>query len=337
MSRGLTSSLVMACCVLLLQFAGSSARAQERASYMHVVRPGETLASIAQRYYGDPRRESVLVAENGLTTQGGAAIVVGLRLAIPWVSYHRVQPSETWASIATQHYGDPRRVGTLIQANPQVSATQPDEGAELLIPYPLRHVARQNDTMRRVAQLYYDDQGEAQSLLRFNSLRRQRLARGRIVLVPIDDLLLSEEGREVIERATGRTIGGGEVRELQTEINEQLPTLREHVRRGRYTEAVALGNRLLASGELTGNQIVTIQRELAVAYVALDREDLAVTAFTAALDRQPDLELDTRRTSPRVLRALEGATTARTEREAAAQEAVEADGGEPDAGAPVPE
>ena len=45
--------------------------------FVHVVRPGETLASIAQRYYGDPRRESVLVAENGLTTQGGAAIVVG--------------------------------------------------------------------------------------------------------------------------------------------------------------------------------------------------------------------------------------------------------------------
>ncbi len=324
-----------ALCVLVLSLAlPAVTSAQERAAYMHVVRPGETLASIAQRYYGDPRRESVLVAENGLTTQGGAAIVVGLRLAIPWVSYHRVQPSETWASIATRHYGDPRRVGALITANPQVSATQPDEGAELLIPYPLRHVARQSDTMRRVAQLYYEDQGEAQGLLRFNGLRRQRLARGRIVLVPLPDLLLSDEGREAIEEATGETIEGGEVRDLQTSINERLPTLREHVRRGRYTEAVALGNRLLGSGDLTGNQIVTIQRELAVAYVALDREDLAIDAFVAALDRQPDLELDTRRTSPTVLRAVERARATRTERLNAEVPDAGPDGGDLDAGAP---
>ena len=87
-------------------------------------------------------------------------------------------------------------------------------------------------------------------------------------------------------------------RDLQQEINEQLPALRDHVQAGRYAEAVSLGNRLLGASELTGNQVVTIQRELAVGYVALDRMDLAQAAFVAALERQPDLELDTRRTSP---------------------------------------
>lgn len=314
--------------------AASPARA-DGSAYVHVVRPGETLASIAQRYYGDPRRESVLVAENGLTTQGGAAIVVGLRLAIPWVSYHRVQAGETWAQIATQHYGDPRRVSALIDANPQVSSTQPDEGAELLIPYPLRHVARQNDTMRRVAQLYYGDSGEAQRLMRFNSMRRRRLSRGQIVLVPLADLVLSEEGRQVIEEATGEAVEGGEIRALQTRINEELPTLRTHVQRGRYTEAVALGNRLLGAGELTGNQIVTIQRELGEAYVALDRRDLAVEAFVAALRRQPDLELDSRRTSPTVLRAFREAHEALAEPQAPDAAAADA-GAAPDAGTPAP-
>jgi LysM repeat protein len=314
-------------CALVLS-AITSAASADGAEYIHVVRPGETLASIATRYYGDARRESVLVAENGLTTQGGAAIVVGLRLLVPRVSYHRVQAGETWAQIATLHYGDPRRASAIIEANSQVSGAQPDAGAELLVPYPLRHVARQGDTMRRVAQLYYGDQGEAVRLMRFNGSRRQRLGRGQIVLVPLADLVLSEEGRQVIERATGDDVQAGELRELQTAINEELPRLHEHVERGRYPEAIAVGNRLLGAGELTGNQVVTIQRELAIAYVALDRPDLAQRAFAAALEHQPDLELDSRRTSPTVMRAFDRA------RRHHAQRAAQPSPAAPDAGAP---
>ncbi len=77
------------------------------------------------------------------------------------------------------------------------------------------------------------------------------------------------------------------MRELQQRINEQLPRLRDHVRHGRFTEAVSLGNRLLGAGRLTGNQIVSIQRELGTAYVALDRPDLAVEAFEPRSTRQP--------------------------------------------------
>lgn len=321
------AALVLAALVATLTPAAVRA---DGPGYVHVVRPGETLASIAQRYYGDARRESVLVSENGLTTQGGAAIVVGLRLAVPQVSYHRVAAGETWAQIATQHYGDPRRASELIAANPQVAGAQPDVDAELLVPYPLRHVARQGETMRRVAQLYYGDQGEASRLMRFNAIRRQRLSRGQVVLVPLSDLVLSDEGRRVIEAATGEPVASGEVRDLQTRIAAELPVLHDHVRRGRYAEAVALGNRLLGAGDLTGNQVVTIHRELATAYVALDRSDLALDALVSALERQPDLELDSRRTSPTVLRAFTSAREALMERRSApASDAGAADGGVP--------
>ncbi|MGE0787844.1 MAG: LysM peptidoglycan-binding domain-containing protein [Sandaracinaceae bacterium] len=327
-ARG-ASALVVAASLL---GGALDAHAQDAESHIHVVRPGETLASIAQRYYGDPRRESVLVAENGLTTQGGAAIVVGLRLAIPRVTYHRVQEGETWAQIATRHYGDPRRVSALIEANPDAGGNQPDVGAELLIPYPLRHVARQADTMRRVAQLYYGDQNEAARLMRFNSLRRQRLSRGQIVLVPLADLVLSDEGRQLIETTTGAQPNAGTVRDVQHEIDDQLPALHEDIVHGRFAEAVALGNRLLGASELTGNQVVSIQRELAVAYVALDRIDLAVRAFTLALERQPDLELDSQRTSPTVLTALRTARDEFSHREPATETDAAAP---PDAGAPA--
>ena len=283
-----------------------SARAEQ--GYQHVVREGETLASIAERYYGDPRRESVLVAENGLTTQGGAAIVVGLRLHIPFVHYHRVEEGESWAELARRFYGDARRAFILVDANRGAMSEQPDVGAELLIPYPLRHIAGQNDNILRISKTYLGAGVErARALRRFNFLRFNRTTRGQVVLVPLGNLVLSEEGRSAIEAQTGTQPNSGEVRELQARIDGELPDLIAHVKRGRFTEAVALGNRLLGARMLTGSQIVTIQRELATAYVALGRHDLAIQSFRAALDRQPQLVLDTVATSPTVMRAFDQA------------------------------
>ena len=58
------------------------------------------------------------------------------------------------------------------------------------------------------------------------------------------------------KRRPASPLDGGHVREMQAGIDDRLPELREHVRRGRFTEAVALGNRLLGAGQLTGNQVV---------------------------------------------------------------------------------
>jgi hypothetical protein len=66
---------------------------------------------------------------------------------------------------------------------------------------------------------------------------------------------------------------------------------------------------------VTSAQALSIHRELGTAYVALDRTDLAIDAFSAVLELQPDLELDGLRTSPTVMRAL----VAARERRAAAQ------------------
>jgi LysM repeat protein len=294
--------------VLVLATFAFRAESEAQTGFAHVVGVGETLASIAQRYYGDPRKETVLVTENGLTEQEGVRIVVGMRLSVPAVSHHRVTAGERWSTIAQRYYGDVRRAFVLVEAN-RGSSDEPAEGAELLIPYPLRHVAGSGETVQRVASAYLTGSEEnVRMLIRFNGLSGTRLSRGQVVLVPLPDLVLSEEGRTAYEAATG-TSSGGEIRALQESVSAQLPLLAEHVRRGRYLEAVGLGHRLLGAGHLTGNQIVTVQRELGTAYVALDRVDQAVIAFRAALERQPDLELDTVRTSPRVLEAFMRART----------------------------
>jgi LysM repeat protein len=294
--------------LLALLFAGGAA-AQD-SLFVHVVRPGETLASIAQTYYGNPKRENVLVAENNLADPAGVGLVEGMRLILPAVRYYRVKAGDTWRELSIRYYGDETRSSILLKANDaKPGSNAPDEGAQLLIPYPVRHILKQGENLISVAEQYYTSR-EEKALFRAFNLGKVRLSRGHIVLVPLFDLVLSEEGKARLEAATGERVEMGEVRGAQAKIDHKLPTLREAVQEGRFVEAVALGNQLLGSEQLTGHQEISIQRELATAYLALSREDLAVQAFAQALKKQPDLELDSVRTSPRVLKALETAKRA---------------------------
>jgi hypothetical protein len=191
----------------------------------------------------------------------------------------------------------------LIDANQGNRRIQPDEGAELLLPYPLRHVVAPGETLARIAQIYMPDSPTSLKRLRlFNP--GARIERGRVVLVPLFDLRLAGDGRNEAAEAFMRAAGGGAAKEAQDEVESSLPELIRHVQDAHFAEAVALGNRLLGAQSLTSTQAVTIQKELGVAYVAMERGDLAEASFRAALALQPNLELDTVRTSPRVLEAF---------------------------------
>ena len=293
-------------CATLSELVGwaDHAAAQEQA-YVHIVRAGETLASIAQAYYGDPRRDQVLISENGLA-EGEPG--TGTRLVIPTVRYHRVTSGETWRTIAERYYGDPNRAVALLKANHAKPNGQPDEGAQLLIPYPLRHFAHGSESLASVAEHYYGGRDDLRLLRAFNG-GHSKVSRGQTILVPLYDLTLSRAGLERVLLASGPKSGNDseETRRTQAQVARDIPRVREAVQSGQFVEALALGNQLLGLGQLTGNQEISIERELATAYVALARDDLAVGAFVHALEKQPDLELDSVRTSPRVLAALEAA------------------------------
>ena len=72
---------------------------------MHVVQPGETLASLAEKYYGRVQHERVLVAANHLDLQGGIRLMGGMRLEIPTTSLYVVRKGDTWAALAQRFLG----------------------------------------------------------------------------------------------------------------------------------------------------------------------------------------------------------------------------------------
>jgi hypothetical protein len=238
---------------------------------------------------------------------------------IPTVHYHRVEEGETWTQLAERFYGDGRRAFTLTESNPTSSAKAPDVGAEILVPYPLRYFGAAHDPVRQAAKEYYDGGTKAiLNIRRFNAMKPSRTGRGDILLLPLTDLVLSAKGKKLAAEAGMLPKEHGEVRDKQLHIHDELPELHEHVVRGRYVEAVAMANMLIGEGDLTGNQIVTIERELGTALIALERDDLALGAFKTMLEKQPDAEFGIGTTSPKVLRVLEEAKKALAAAKAAA-------------------
>ena len=297
MKRGLVPAL------LVVAFSVLAASAGAQPVYTHAVQDGDTLASIAQRYYGDPTREAVLREANRMKGAGANGLLSGSWIFIPMVSFYRVGTDDTWKSIATRFYGRSGRAATLIEANNGNRRVEPDEGAELLVPYPLRHVVAPGETLAKIAQIYMPDSPLSVKRLRsFNP--GARIERGQVVLVPLFDLRLAGEGQTEASSAFMLAAGGGAAKAAQDEVESALPELIQQVEKAQFAEAVALGNRLLGTQSLSSTQLVTIERELAAAYVALERADLAEASFRAALALQPNLELDTVRTSPRVLEAF---------------------------------
>lgn len=281
---------------------GSSA---DVAAFTHVVKKNETLAGIAERYYGRIHYERILVYANALDACGGTPIVPGMRLEVPAVSHRRVMAGETWQTLARDLLGDPERGQVLAQANHAKPWVPPDDGLDIIVPYNLRFIVQQRETAPSISKRFFADRDSAWMLARYNGIDGKALHRGDVVLVPLTDLPLTEEGRSVARaaEATVRSEGGGATREAQRKVTGELPLLLSELRGGHYLEATVRGNRLLALGELTLPQVAEIHRVLTESYVALNATGLAAASCQKWLEADPVAELDERWTSPKILAA----------------------------------
>ncbi len=271
-------------------------------AFTHVVKPGETLAQIAARMYGDARKESLLAGANALDAGGGSVIVPGMRLEIPAPSHHKVAPGETWMSMASTWLGDAKRAEVLARANHSVSWIQPVDGLEVEIPAVVAHIVSAGESSTSLAARYWGDGNRGWELNAFNGRAEAPMRRGEIILVPLVDLALSDDGRAEAKSAMDRSLSEIDVARLaaQRRADAELPPLVADVRKGQYVEVLARANRLLGSGDLTRPQLAVIYRALLEADVALDDPTAAREACSLLRANDPSPRFEPTSTSPKI-------------------------------------
>lgn len=293
--------------VFVSVFAAIAMLCSRADAFTHVVLPGETLASIAERIYGRIQYERILVVANELDLQGGISISPGMRLEIPAVSYRRVKKGDTWQSLAAELLGLPKRADVLAISNGTNPWLPVEEGAEIVVPYNLRLIVSTPDTLPQIAYRYLGDAKKAWMLEQYNGMKGIELARGDVAFVPLTDLPLTDEGRKeaALAEAAERSQAHGEARTGQRRVASELPLLIADVRGGRYVDAVRRGASFLATTDLSTPELGVIHRQLLEAYVALGSTGLASASCDAWRKADPSAVLDPDWLSPKIIAACE--------------------------------
>jgi LysM domain len=302
--RGRASHLLMGLGIAMtLQLATGPAHA-----FTHVVQPGDTLASLAERFYGKIQHERLLVAANALEVEGGIRITPGMLLEVPALTYVRVRPGQTWKELAQKFLGGEHRAYALAEANEAKAWIPPATDLEVAIPFNLRFVSTGNETIVGLAYRYLGDRKKAWMLDQYNERKGRRLVRGEVVLIPVVDVALTEQGKQdaAVALQLGRQELAGADLAAQRQVSAELSGLENSVREARYVQAVEHGTRCLNLGQLTEPQRARIHRALLEAYVALGAPELAASSCGAWLKADPKAKLDPMLISPKILSACEG-------------------------------
>lgn len=274
-------------------------------AFPYIVQKGDTLASIAERFYGKIQHEQILVTANSLDAQGGSPIIAGMRLQVPAISHKKARKGDTWAKLGLTLLGASHRADVLAAANGTTPWLPPEDGAEFAIPYNLTVLVGSSDTIVTIAYEFMGDRNKAWVLDHYNGLKGRRLQRGDVVLVPLTNLALTEEGKSALRESLDLTTAqaGGDERATQRRVTQELPLLSADVRGGRYVDAVKRGNAFLATGALTRPQLALVHRQLLEAYAALDAHGLATASCKAWREHDPSARVDHTWFSPKLVAA----------------------------------
>lgn len=296
MSRAFSTILLTFACLL---------GTRPLSAFPHIIAPKETLAVLSARYYGTPQLERVLVTANGLDRVRAGALAPGMIIEIPSVTYRRVEPGETWESLAERLLGDKRRSITLARSNETDPWIQPEVGRIITIPYNLSWIASGDDSLATLAYRFLGNSKYTWELMQYNGLSKTELERGTVVLIPLSNLSLTEAGQRAAELASGRLERQAQKNRFvgQQMAKTDLTEVHAEVRAGRYVFALLKAAALRASGELPVKEdaeLATLEVEI---LIALDAIGPARSSCARLRKLTPDFRFDPLMTSPKILAA----------------------------------
>ncbi len=151
---------------------------------VHVVRKGDTLESLATKYYGGAERAAILVEANGWVQ--ARKLHAGERLVVPLAWKYRIESGDTLSSLAQRLLGDQRRAAYLADLNGIHLGSKLAIGQELSMPAQVTHVVHGHEDFSVLAGTYLGDAGKAEALRKYNFRAASRhLDDGDVVIVPI--------------------------------------------------------------------------------------------------------------------------------------------------------
>lgn len=277
-------------------------------AFPHVVQDGDTLAKIAQRYYGKLQLERILSTANGLDGARSGALYPGMILEIPALTYVTVSSGDTWKSIAKQHLGHEDRSFLLAEINGQKPWIDPELGQIVRLPYNLSWRATGEESLATLAYRFLGSTKHAYRLVIYNDLGEDGPKKGQVLLIPLSDLTLSGAGQEAARLAAAHLVQQGESERYQRQKSSEQ-ALREvslDVHGGRYITALEKGVRLLEGGQLPEPARAEVHRLLLETYVALGAVAAARTSCQSYLDLAEEPMLDPIFVSPKILEACRG-------------------------------
>lgn len=293
----------------LLVVMGALLWTKESAAWIHMAKTGETLEQLAIRYYGTADKEAVIRAANGFIHPDDGRLAEGEAIFIPEVRYLRVKEGDSWESLANAFLSSARRAGFLAAMNEMSEDKMPPVGAVIKIPFHLRHIFAKDESLHTVVKLYYQNRRTTEWLKDYNNPGKNKYGRGEMIIVPLLALDFTEPEQAVVD-AFQQNLQTKADEEHQQQTRQVIAKLKTNYENGRYVAMVADASRLLGDGRLTIPQEIGVYNYLAYAYTALDEEQMAIASFKKALTRQPEMELSTITTSPKILDAFKEAKKA---------------------------
>ncbi len=272
-------------------------------AFSYVMQPGETLANVAARMYGSALRENVLVDANHLDEKGGIKVVPGMRIEVPAPEVRRVSDGDTWARISERWLGNGKRAEWLAKANGALAWVPPSKGQSYEVFPVIAYVATESTLLTDVWIRHRSDPKWAWELNSFNEREGGEVKPREVILIPLADLQLTEEGRAASQRASNCDIIDRAALGSQRVAREELPALTVELSQGNYVSALVLAARLLGVGELTKLQKATVARGMLESYAALGETRLAIAACSTWRENADAVTLDPDMISPKILEA----------------------------------